>query len=254
MILTAKQAIRDHWRDWDESFVPAPVFDVAAYQERLTAIGGQVKGQPILKLEWGGDAFITKYSDWDMAGNPINEVKIPRFAIPRRHKIMDYEMYIPVRRWIISEYKPPEQGRPDDNSDNTFTDTRGVTCIVANKPVHQYIPYIYVGDHSKCPDDCCATKLCLGDYKAPDAAELNYLLEVTYKLQSEFYCDPFSPISMEQMAQIRKEYNDEEEKRREYDLNEFDAESMEIFKTHKHRLEDYNFKKPMYITHKGENI
>jgi len=236
MITLAKSAIKDHWSDWDEKFIPAPEFDVQSFQEKLNEIAGKSRGNPILKLEWGGDATVTKYTAWDSWGKPTNLLINPRFAIPRRHPILDYEMYIPIRRWIITERAEPEQTRPDDDFDNTFTDENGVVCKAGEKTVETYLPYIYVGDHSKCPPNCCETSLCLGDYKPPGNAELNYIREVTYKLVTEFYTDPYNPLNEAQMAKIRREQRDKREKRREAALNEFDDESRDIFNVTKHRL------------------
>lgn len=236
MITLAKSTIADHWSYWDEKFVPAPPFNVEAFQEKLDIIAGKSRDKSILRLEWGGNATVTRYTDWDGFGNPTHLEIRPRYAIPRRHKILDYEMYIPVRRWIITERMEYEQSRPDDDSDVTFTNENGIVCLGGKKEKETYLPYIYVGDHSNCPPDCCKTKLCLGDYKVPNEAELNYLRSVTRKLATEFYGNPYSQLSDEQMAKIRREYKETAEKRKEAALNEFDDESRDIFNVIKHRL------------------
>lgn len=255
-MLIAKKVIKDHWSDWDEKFISAPEFDVNLYQEKLNTVCGKSRGEPIMKLIWGGDATITKYTGWNSSGEPIKADIIPRFAIPRTHPIFGHKMYIPVRRWIICERSEPEQRLPDDNSDNKFTDENGITCEVADKTqhAHEYLPYIYVGDHSKCPPDCCSERLCLGDYKHPDNAEIDYLIECTYKLRKDFFCDPYSPVNKAQVARILKEYNDEQEKRREAEEIDLEAENKEWLKTHGHNLADYNFKQPIYIFKKGKPL
>jgi len=239
-MLVAKRAIRDHWSDWDEKFQGAPDFNVKAYQERLDEVCGTSRGVPIMKLEWGGNATITKYTQWSPTGQPTGAKIVPRFAIPRRHPVFDHLMYIPIRRWVICERLEPEQLRPEDNSDNTFTDENGVVCEAGDKTdlVHQYTPYIYVGDHSKCPPDCCSERLCLGDYKQPGESELNYLLECTYKLSKDFYCDPYSPLSEAQIAQIRRDSKVEQENRRNDVQNALDDQSREWWSAHSHRIID----------------
>lgn len=231
MITIAKRAIKDWWGDWDEKLTPPPTFNVEAFQEKLNTIVGKSKGEPIMKLEWGGNATITQYTQWGVGGNPTKAEIRPRFAIPRTHPLMDYRMYIPVRRWIISERSEAGQRRPWDNSDNEFTDENGVVCQAADKSHHghEYLPYIYVGDHSKCPPDCCAERLCLGDYKTPGDAELSYLAKCTRSLETDFFCDPYNPLSEVQIAKINREQKEIQEKRLESQENDFDYESKQIW-------------------------
>ena len=250
-ILIAKRAIRDHWSDWTTEFSQPPQFDVNTYQERLNTICGKSRGEPIMKLEWGGNATMTKYTEWDSYGTPTKADIVPRFALTRAHEFLDLEIYIPIKRWIISERMEAEQLRPDDNSDNSFTNGYGVTCIASQKPKSFYTPYIYVGDHSKCAPNCCEKNICLGDYKLPTAAELDYLLECTYKLQSERIGDPYSPLTESQMMKIRSEYQTDREKRIAAQENDFDYESRDIHKTIKHHLDDYNLKQPIYVYKDG---
>lgn len=256
MISVATSAIKDHSSKWDRSFVPAPQFDVDAYQAELNKIAGLSRGEPILKLEWGGSSTVTKYTSWDLAGNPTSAQIVPRFALSRNNEILDVTEYIPVRRWIISQKNEEGQYRPWDNSDNVFTDGRGVNCEIADKTDigHKYLPYIYIGDHSKCPKNCCATRLCLGDYKIPDGAELSYIKQITYRLANEFTADPYSPISEREIEKYRSNHRYELEKRSEAVLSEQEAETKEWLKIHGHHLDDANLKKPTYIVHKGENI
>lgn len=236
MIHVAKSAIRDHWSSWTESFVPAPVFDVNEYQQRLNDIAGLSNGKPILRLEWGGDATTVKYTEWDVTGTPSHAEIVPRYAIPRASEILSGIRYIPIRRWIITQRSEPEQHRPDDNFDNTFVDNRGVLCIAGRKEVEFYTPYIYIGDHTKCPDNCCETRLCLGDYKTPSRDELDYIRDITYRLKTEFYADPTKPLDSATMDKIRKEENEKYLKKSEELDKQFDEESLDWWRTHSHRI------------------
>lgn len=258
-LVVAKRAIKDHWSDWDEKFVPAPVFDILAYQERLNEVCGLSRDKPIMKLEWGGNATITRYTGWDNYGKPINAEIAPRYAIPRDSILLPgLKRYIPIRRWIISELVEDEQLRPDDNTDNRYTDENGVSCIAGVKTEHKYLPYIYVGDHSKCAPDCCKERICLGDYKAPGEPELSYLLKCTYNLKKDFYCDPRSPLSGANLAKVHKEYQSEHEnalERKEMALeSDLEYETKSWLKTHGHTLEDANLKQPIYIYKDGKPI
>lgn len=249
-LVVAKSAIKDHWADWTESYVPAPPFNVKEYQEKLDDVCGVSRDVSIMKLEWGGDATIAKYTEWDAFGKPSRAEIVPRFAIPRTHATFGTRVYIPVRRWIISELKEPEQSLPDDDFDNTFTDEYGATCRVSEKPIYQYVPYIYVGDHSKCPPNCCKERLCLGDYKAPGKAELDYLLKCTYNLKKDFFCDPRSIQTDAQLEKINREIRDKQEKRRETLENDLNDESKDWFNAHGHRIKDDYATKPIWFTKK----
>lgn len=233
-MLTVKSAIRDHWADWDETYSPQPSFDVKSYQEKLDQVCGKSRGESIMKLFWGGSETIVKYTKWGPDGQPTAVETVPRFAIPRTSAIFGLRIYIPVRRWIICERMEPEQLGVGDETDNTFIDERGVKCYAGDKTdkKHLYVPYIYVGDHSKCPDDCCKDRVCLGDYKTPDQAELDYLLECTYNLHKDFKGDPYSTLSDEILAEINREYQSKEEKRLETEEIDFEAESKDLYNTH----------------------
>lgn len=252
--VVARRALKDYWGDWSRDFVSAPPFSVSEYQERLNAICGKSRGYPIMKLEWGGNATIVKHDRWDSSGTPTHSIIMPRFAVPRKHEFLDHAEYIPIRRWIISERCEPEQYRPDDNSDNTFTDENGVVCTAAEKPHQFYTPYIYVGDHSKCPPNCCEFKLCLGDYKHPDAAELDLLLEVTYSLKTEFFGNPYAPINEGQLARINKEHQSKAETRLEAEQTSFDEESRDIWKGVKRSITDEDLNQTTFLYKDGAPI
>lgn len=231
MITVAKRAIKDYWGDWGEALTPPPTFNVPEYQEKLDTICGKSRGESIMRLEWGGNSTITQYTEWGIGGEPVKAAIRPRFAIPRTHPLLMNRMYIPIRRWIITERSEAGQRKPWDNFDNEFTDENGVVCQAADKTHHghEYVPYVYVGDHSKCAPDCCADRLCLGDYKHPDEAELNYLARCKSKLEKEFFCDPYNPLSEAQLAKINMENKEIREKRLETQENDFDYESKQIW-------------------------
>lgn len=232
-MLVAKRAIKDHWADWDTTYVSKPNFDVRGYQEKLDNICGKSRGESIMKLFWGGDETIQKFVKWGPDGQPSEVETVPRFAIPRT-SFLGTRMYIPVRRWIICERMEPEQLQVESDADNTFEDERGVKCYAGDKKdkKHLYVPYIYVGDHSKCPSTCCDDRICLGDYKEPDNAELHYLAECTYNLSKDFKGDPYSVLSKEEIAQFTKDYEYETEKASERNESEFEAESKALYNTH----------------------
>lgn len=240
MIVTAKATIKDHWKDWDDKLVSPPIFNREAYQKRINEITGLSKDgeHPILKLEWGGNEVADKTKQWDNQGTPIEVVKIPRHAIPRQSKIVEgVTLYIPIRRWIITQYTTKQQRRQGDNIDNTFTDENGVSCIAGDKEQYAYTPLIYIGDHSTCKKDCCDIKICLGDYKHPSNAELDWILEKTYLLQSERILDPYSDkFSDEDLAKASKSILEERLKKRQETDEKFDDQSKDWWNAHSHRI------------------
>lgn len=229
-IITLKEVRKDPVYLWDTNFVPAPVFNVKEYQEKLDSIAGKSRGQSILKLIWGGAAFSVEYTKWE-GHSPIASVRKPKFALYK--KVNGVEKYIPIRRWIIAQRQEAEQ-----LEEPTFQDERGVNKPLAPIQFEDYSPYIYIGDHSLCSPDCCRDRICLGDYKAPGPEELHLVLEHTYKLASEFEGNPYLAINPELQDKIDRDVAYSEEKRREKHMDDFDYESREWFRIHGHRLDD----------------
>lgn len=238
--------IKDHWSQWTRDFVPAPDFDIESYQRKIDLIAGKSRDESILRLEWGGSGTVSKYTKWDSAGMPLEAELIPRHAIPRRNQILDFIEHIPIRRWIITQRQEPEQYGYGDDSDNTFTDEYGVVCKISEKPKSFYTPLIYVGDHSKCPADCCANTVCLGDYKAPDQSELDWITEATFKLASEFKNDPYKAMSGDMLDEAAKDVLEEVDAQRKQSEDMFNDRFKDWFNAHGHRLSDDD---PSVISH-----
>lgn len=214
--------------------VPPPAFNIAVYQEKIDAITGKSRGEPILRLEWGGDAYITRHDVWDEFGQPLSSVKLPRFALSRTHPVdSSLVEYIPIRRWIITQRQEPEQ---IEHESNTFTDNRGVTCEIGDKPLADYTPLIYVGDHSQCSPDCCSERICLGDYKEPDNAELEWIAAATQKLHAEFKADPYSADNEMVVNDFVRDEIYKKEKEQEAADADYELYFKDWWKTHGHRI------------------
>lgn len=223
---------------WDRHFEPKPVFDDQAYQEKLNAIAGFYNNMPILKLEWGGDTKVKKFNQWDEVGLPIEEIILPKYAL-KRPMIVDPTLieYIPIRRWVIAQYQSPGQYNFGDDSDNTFTDERGINCLIDSKSSEgRYEPLIYVGDHLLCPSNCCEHKICLGAYKDPSEAELEWIRWATQQLAKEFKQDPDKPVSEELINKHRRDAQYKADKIREEKDEDLDYYWKDWHKTHGHRL------------------
>lgn len=245
-LVTVKQAIKDYPGNWDITLVPPPPFNSQAYQNRLNEITGLSDGFPILKLEWGGNTTVKKNEKWDSQGMPILISTQPKHAIPRRSLILEELQLVPIRRWIITQYQTKAQLRVDDNSDNTFTNEAGVNCIAGDKSQDPYTPLIYIGDHTNCPKDCCKKKICLGDYKEPGIAELNWVLESTFKLQSDRIIDPRKEITPEDMAAVTREVLDELDEKKKKAEENIDDWFNDWIRTHGHRITSDD---PSVLTH-----
>jgi hypothetical protein len=227
-IVLAKSVLKDDWRKWAAEYCPAPRdgFDRDGYQKRLDEITGLSRGRSILRLEWGGEEQVSKYGAMELGNpNPSQLIFEPKYKL--RRKYMGATVMVPFRRWVIAQLAEWEEYGYGDDTQTTFTDENGVLRRAADKPRDLYTPLIYVGDHRSCKPDCCADKLCPGDYKHPDAAELFWVLESTYKLKTERIKDPrqkdFNP---QQMQIIRAEYAEQQQKKKE----EFDKrlETIEL--------------------------
>lgn len=228
-------SFQDNYLDWTGQFVSAPPFDISAFQNQLNRITGLSRGLPILKLEWGCDAKVRKFSKW-ANGVPIESEDQPKFYFERYHPLILQVIKVPVRRWVITQRTEPEQYGYGDNSDNTFTDEYGSNNLLADKPKDgDYTPYIFVGDHSKCPIDCCKHKLCYGDFKEPNWAELEIITEHTFKLQKE-QIKPYQKLGREDYERIALENKNEQERRQvEADILT-DLQSKDWWNTHGHRI------------------
>lgn len=189
-ILSVKSALKDDWRHWPAEYCKAPEFDRAGYQNKLDEIAGLSRGRSVLRLEWGGEEQVARYGALDfMSAKPSELVYEPKYKLRREY--LGSKVLVPFRRWVIAELMEWEEYAYHDNDSGTmFTDEQGVLRRAADKPRDLYTPLIYVGDHRLCKPDCCAEKICPGDYKAPDAAELFWVLESTYKLKTERIKDP----------------------------------------------------------------
>lgn len=210
MILTTKHKWRDNPADWTTDYVPYPdgfgEREKEAYQTLINSITGLSRDKPILRLEWGGEEKVTRYDKWDSSGNPIHLIEEPKYKARRESRIIPgVYHFLPMRRWVIAQRQEPEQYGYGDDSDNTYTDEFGVTKKPAEKPTELYTPLIFIGDHSKCEKDCCATRLCPGDYKHPGIPELDWIREKTKLLYKEFKADPYSPLSPADISRIIRE-------------------------------------------------
>jgi hypothetical protein len=235
-MLLVKPTIKDHWRDWPKEFSAPPAFDRDAYQTRLNEITGLSRGMPILKLVWGGEEGTAKYSEWDSFGTPQKSHIVPTYSVTRKNPILDHIEYVPIRRWIIVERAEPEFYGLGSDDDNTFTNEYGVDCKPAEKPVELYTPYIYIGDHSNCPTDCCAKRICFGGYKPPSAWELDLILEHTYKLSKDKFINPYSRLSAETKAHLNLEKKHLKEIRDQEFDDHIKEEAKDWWNAHSHRI------------------
>lgn len=171
MIDIAKKLVRrDAPSTWTTEMVAAPPFDVSAFQQKLNEIAGLTQqGEPVLRLTWGGDAawFERPYGSTEW-------VETTRYFFLSK-KRQTFGQKIPIRRWIIEQNTDAGQ----------LNAMGGKTGSIQTEETGFYTPYIYVGDHTQCPMDCCATSLCLGDYKIPNEDELKLIKEHTYLLMAD---------------------------------------------------------------------
>lgn len=146
-IALLKRAIQDSPSSWDEGFVDAPYFPVKEYQDRLDQIAGKYGNQSVLRLEWGGAERVLSPTKW-ANGVPIENEWRPKHAMKRKHEyLIGVLVFIPIRRWIITQWQTPHQLQSD--VDETFTDETGTSNLVGKKPREgDYTPLIYIGDHS----------------------------------------------------------------------------------------------------------
>lgn len=217
-IITVRPAVKDHWRDWGREYSKPPdSFDREAYQERLDKIAGTSRGRSILRVVWGGEEKVKFYSEWSN-GAPVAEIVEPKYKVRRRAVLGGHEL-IPMRRWVIEQLYEWEQYGYGDDSGTTFTNERGETLKAFEKERDYYTPLIFVGSHAGCPKTCSDERLCLGDYKHPDEAELFWVLEKTYLLQTERIVDPRGKTmsEAEKKAVKQETLNSEAEKRKELD-------------------------------------
>lgn len=231
-IIRLKEARKDPPSKWTADWaVPFTTFDVNDYQDKLNKIAGFSRGEPILKLEWGGTASYEVYTEW-VHGSPLSSVLAPKYAI--RRIVNGVELKIPIRRWVIAQRAELEQlDRPK------FTDERGITKPMGElNRSGEYTPYIFVGDHTYCAPDCCAKKICVGDYKDPGEAELSLIRKHTALLNLEFEGNPYSKVNSEFKEKIDRDVAYDEKKRKEKENEKFDEQSLEWFRLHGHRLSD----------------
>lgn len=188
-IVKVKAAWNDDWRDWPAEYTPAPDFDRVEFQQKLDDIAGLSRGRSILRLEWGGEEQVSRYGALDEGSAKPSEIVFePKYKLRRWY--LGAKVLVPFRRWVIAQLMEWEEYGYGDDTQTTFIDEQGVLRRAADKPRDFYTPLIYVGDHGKCPKDCCDEKLCPGDFKHPGAAELMWVMEKTYKLQTERIKDP----------------------------------------------------------------
>lgn len=190
-------------KEWTHQMEAAPAFDKSAYQEKLNSIAGMTtENEPVLKLVWGGSEAV-----W------VNGEVQPRYAIESM-ATNNFGEKLPLRRWIIEENTEPAQLEKmgGKNHDALEVPEKGF-----------YTAYIIVGDHSKCKADCSAKGLCLGEYKEPDGAELNLIIEHTMRLLTDKNRpDPRKQITPEMALPILQEeaYKNQIKEEKESDENE----------------------------------
>lgn len=225
---------------WESRFYPAPFgVDVAGYQEKLNRIGGfGQNGEPILKLEWGGDASEKVHVEWDPFGKPTKTQDRPRFKFLRPNPLTQIADEIPIRRWIITERGEPEQYRADDDSDIKFLEG-GVLKKRIEKPRGGfYTPLVVIGDHTECPKDCCKYKMCFGKYKPPSDDELEWVEAATrYLEKKKDRFDPRKPVDAQAAAALSAKVNKEARDNTEYKQWETIEEfARDFYRTHGHRF------------------
>lgn len=100
--------VYDDHKAWDKA-IPAPDFNVAAFQAQIDRITGTVRGQPILMLRWTWDCHQTYFKGtwaeeevWEYAvawrnGNPVIP---PRWVLHQRYEVGQYRDSWEVTRYI----------------------------------------------------------------------------------------------------------------------------------------------------------
>jgi hypothetical protein len=200
------------WKDppdrWPQQYSAPPEFDRAQYQQQLDSITGLSRERSILRLEWGGEERIMRYGAMDPGSpDPTGVVYEPKFKL--RKTIHGIQILVPFKRWVITQLAEWEEYGYGDDSQTTFYDETGALRRAAEKPRDLYTPLIYVGDHRFCLKDCCEKRICPGDYKAPDTAELFLIMDKTYRLKTERIKDPRAKdYTPEQKQKIATEWAD----------------------------------------------
>lgn len=241
MIIVPKATIKDHPKDWVSDWYPQPEFDVEDYQSRLNRITGLSRGQPIVRLEWGGTAYEMVHTQWDAWGNPTKTEPRPRHKLLRPSSIYGMPAKeIPIRRWILTEICEPERYRSEDNSDVMFEDTDGVKKQKIVKPKRgYYTPILVIGKHDVCPPDCSDRRLCYGDYKAPSYDELLWVKEAWANILKEKARDMHRAMTNAEAGEIAAKANKEsaEDEEKAF-IERTDDFSLDWLRTHGHRLKD----------------
>jgi hypothetical protein len=216
-LLKVRAAIEDPVSGWTAEYSNPPMgFDREAYQKRIDAIAGTSRGRSILRLVWGGQEKVRFYDEWDEHNAPISERTEPKYKVRRWFRTVEGYELLPMRRWVIEQLYEWEQYGYGSDEGTTFTDEHGQVKKAFEKERDYYTPLIYVGDHSKCPKDCCERKLCTGDYKHPNEAELYWILESTYHLQNDRIVDPRGEkMSDAELQKIGIEVKDLAQKKKE---------------------------------------
>lgn len=176
VVQPVQYSIRDRVSTWTPEMVrPYTTFDRAAYQKKLDEIARLTQaGESILMVEWCGNASWLK-GEKNEFGQIVNYKPVPRFAI-KSMKPETFGQPIPIRRWAILQNTDPGQldAMGGKNHDVLKVEEKGF-----------YTPWIFVGDHSKCQNCGQDGKTCFGDYKDPDDAELQYIIECTLDMLND---------------------------------------------------------------------
>lgn len=175
-IIKAGDPRRDKPSTWTTDFVPHPSFDAEDFQKRIDRAAGLSRGNSIIKLVWGGDAKKRIFTKWEYLAAPVDYKDVPEFAFHRKAKNSVRAEKIPIRRWFLTERHEPEQYAADNDADAYFSDGSGYSKQLREKPREGfYTPLLLIADHSKCPQNCGAEAVCLGDYKDPSEEEILWL-------------------------------------------------------------------------------
>lgn len=176
VVQPVRHAIQDRVSTWGLEMVrPYTTFDRAAYQKKLDEIAGLTQGgESILQITWAGNASWLQGKK-NAFGQVVDYELKPRYAI-KSLKPETFGQPIPIRRWVIEENTDPGQleAMGGKNHDAIKAPEKGF-----------YTAWIFVGDHSKHQNCGQDGKTCFGDYKDPDEAELQYIIECTLNILND---------------------------------------------------------------------
>jgi len=186
------------WAD-AQVYSPPASFDVAGFQGKLDAVAGLSETNlPVVRLVWAGDRkrcyskfYVTWKSDgMGLASELRAKYKYASMMIPHTTDVID----IPPPRWILEEYEHPGQYMA---SWEQARFQQGREIRPAPPPNGYYSWLLTIADHGekKCCEEAEKNKVvCWGNYRDPDAVDIETIREAVFKREQDRFIDTTKPL------------------------------------------------------------